>query len=67
MKKLMIRSRKSNLTYLGIRCADHVNPHPQNLALTSPTNGSVSVEIVRLRTKATDFLVVIRTYFGYGK
>jgi hypothetical protein len=29
-------------------------PHPQKLALTSPTSGGRSVGIVRLRTKATE-------------
>ena len=42
---------------MGIRCADHVTPlYPQKLALTSPTGGGRSVGIVRLRTKATEFL-----------
>jgi len=42
---------------VGTRCADHVTPlYPQNLALTSPTGGGRSVGIVRVRTKATEFL-----------
>ena len=42
---------------MGIRCADHVTPlYPQKLALTSPTGGSRSVGIVRLRTKATELI-----------
>jgi len=42
---------------VGTRCADHVTPlYPQKLALTSPTDGGRSVGIVRVRTKATEFL-----------
>ena len=45
------------LTAVGIRCADHVTPlYPQKLVLTSPTGGGRSVGIVRLRTKATEFV-----------
>ena len=41
---------------MGTRCADHVTPlYPQNLARTSPTGGR-SVGIVRVRTKATEFI-----------
>jgi hypothetical protein len=32
--------------------------YPQKLALTSPTGGGRSVGIVRVRTEATEFLVV---------
>ena len=43
-----------------MRCADHVTPlYPQKLALTSPTGGGRSVGIVRSRTKATEFSLVI--------
>jgi len=42
---------------VGTRCADHVTPlYPQKLALTSPTGGSRSVGIVRVRTKATEYV-----------
>ena len=53
------RSRKQILTAVGTRCADHVTPlYPQKLALTSPTGGGRSVDIVRVRTKATEFSLV---------
>jgi len=42
---------------VGTRCADHMTPlYPQKLALTSPTGGSRSVGIVRVRTKATELV-----------
>jgi len=45
---------------VGTRCADHVTPfYPQKLALTSPTGGGRSVGIVRVRTKATEFSLVL--------
>jgi hypothetical protein len=48
-------SRKSRLTAVGIRCAEHATPPiRKKLALTSPTCGGRSVGIVRLRTKATE-------------
>ena len=41
---------------MGTRCANHVTPlYPQKLALTSPTGGGRSVDMVRSRTKATEF------------
>jgi hypothetical protein len=45
---------------MGICCADHVTPlYLQKLALTSPTGGGRSVSIVRSRTKATEFSLVL--------
>ena len=56
------RSRKQILTAVGTHCADHVTPlYPQKLALTSPTGGGRSVGIVRVRTKATEFLTIHTT------
>ena len=47
---------------MGTRCADHVTPlYPQKLALTSPTGGGRSVGIVRVRTKATEFVYLVHT------
>jgi hypothetical protein len=34
--------------------------YPQKLSLTSPTSGSCSVGVVRLRTKATEFSLVLK-------
>ena len=54
------RSRKQRLTAVGTSCADHVTPlYPQKFALTSPTGGGRSVGIVRVRTKATEFRLVV--------
>ena len=45
---------------MGTRCANHVTPlYPQKLALTSPTGGGHSVGMVRSRTKATEFSLVL--------
>ena len=61
MKKVAAPSLvKQKLTAVGTRCADHVTPlYPQKLALTSPTGGGGSVGIVRVRTKATEFSLVL--------
>jgi hypothetical protein len=39
--------------------------YPQKLALTSPTSGGRSVGIVRLRSKATEFLYYYYYYYYY--
>jgi hypothetical protein len=47
-------------TAVGIRQADHVaSSIHKKLALTSPTSGGRSVGIVRSRTKATEFSLVL--------
>ena len=57
------RFRKQRWTAVGIRCANHVTPlYPQKLALTSPTGGGRSVGMVRSRTKATEFSLVLVIY-----
>jgi len=62
------RSRKQRLTAVGTRCADHVTPfYPQKLALTSPTGGGLSVGIVRVRTKSTEFLVYYCTTINFNQ
>ena len=59
MKKVAAPGLENRLRAVGTRCADHVTPlYPQKLALTSPTGGSRSVGIVRMRTKATEFSLV---------
>ena len=48
---------------MGTRCADHVTPlYAQKLALTSTTGGGRSVGIVRMRTKATEFVCLFCMY-----
>jgi hypothetical protein len=44
---------------VGISHADHATPfYPQKLAITSLTNGGLSVGIVRWRTQATEFVFI---------
>jgi len=52
---------------VGTRYANHVTPlYPQKLALTLPTGGGRSVGMVRSRTKATEFsLVLVAGYKGH--
>jgi hypothetical protein len=51
-RKWQLRSRKSRLTAMGIRCIDHAIPlYRQILSVTSPTWGGHSVGIVRVWTK----------------
>jgi hypothetical protein len=50
-------SRNPSLRPWGIRLTDHATTlYPQKLALTSPTSGGSSVDIVRSRTKATELV-----------
>jgi hypothetical protein len=59
-------SRKSRLTGVGIRCADHATlSNLQKLTLTSPTIGGRSVGIVSLRTNATEFYIYIYIYIFF--
>jgi hypothetical protein len=45
-------------TAVGIRCADHeTHLYLQKLALTSPPSSGRSVGVVRLRTKAQEFVL----------
>jgi hypothetical protein len=47
---------KTEITAVGIRCADHETPSIcKELVLTSPTSGGRSVDIVSSRTQATKF------------
>jgi hypothetical protein len=49
-------SPETENTAVGIRCTDHVTLlYQQKLALTSPTSGGRSVDIVRSRTQSTEF------------
>jgi hypothetical protein len=51
---------KTEITAVGIRHADHVAPFiRKKLALTTPTSSSRSVGIVRSRTEATEFSLVL--------
>ena len=62
-KKVAAPGLENRLTAVGTRCTDHVTPlYPQKLALTSPTGGGRSVGIVRSRTKATEFSLVLYIY-----
>ena len=50
---------------MGNSWADHGTPlYPQKLALTSPIGGDRCVGIVRSRTKATEFSLVLNRFFG---
>jgi hypothetical protein len=51
---------------VGIRCADHATSYiRKKLALYSPTCGGRSVDIIRLRTKATEFSFIYRPIFNF--
>jgi hypothetical protein len=53
---LRLRSGKPRLTVVGIRCADHVTPSTRKSRHHFADSGGRSVAIVRLRTKATEFV-----------
>jgi hypothetical protein len=60
MDKQQLRSRKPELTAVGDSLRwPRDTLYPLKLALTSPTNGGRSVGIVRLRTKAMEFVFCI--------
>jgi hypothetical protein len=51
-------------TAVGICCADHATPSiRKKLALASPTSGGRSVDIVRPRTKTTEFVLFCFLWF----
>jgi hypothetical protein len=64
-KSSSFRSRKSILTAVGdpLRWSRDTF-YPQKLAITSPTCGGHSVGIVCLRTKATEFSLVLLCIYG---
>jgi hypothetical protein len=52
--------KKTEITAVGIRHADHVGPSiRRKLSLTLPTSGGHSVGIVRSRTQATEFVLFV--------
>jgi hypothetical protein len=54
---------KTENTVAGIHHTDHVAPSfPKKLAITSPTSGGRSVGIIRSRTEATEFSLVLERY-----
>jgi hypothetical protein len=54
--KVALRVKKTKITAVGIRCADHATPLYQlKLALTLSAGCGRLVGIVRLRTKTTEF------------
>jgi hypothetical protein len=59
-------SRKPRLTAVGASCDEHATPlYPQKFALTSPTSGCYSADIVRLRTKGYGSCFYIMTTVTY--
>jgi hypothetical protein len=64
-KKKRLRSRKLKLRPQGIRRADYATPfYQKKLALTSQTSGGRSVGIVRSRTQATEFVLLLEVRKG---
>jgi hypothetical protein len=51
-------SRKSRLTAVGIRCADHATPSIRKKKMTLPTTRGHSVVIIRLRTGVMYSLII---------
>jgi hypothetical protein len=52
------RVMKTKIRAEGIRCADHATLlYQQKFALTSSTGCGLLVDIVRIRTKTTDFFL----------
>jgi hypothetical protein len=48
----------TRLTAVGIRCADHVTPSTRKSRHYFADSGGRSVGVFRLRTRATEFLVL---------
>jgi hypothetical protein len=56
-RKSSVSGLETENTAIGTHCADQATPsNPQKLALTSPTSGSRSADIVCSQTKATEFV-----------
>jgi hypothetical protein len=52
--------KKTEITAIGICNTYHVTPlYPLKLAVTSPSNDGYSISTVRLRTKATELLLLL--------
>jgi hypothetical protein len=55
--------KKTETNDRGIRCADTQHPISAKVGTTSPTSGDRSAGIVRLRTKATEFSLILLYIF----
>jgi hypothetical protein len=58
-KRVAAPAKKTEITAVEIRRADHDTHYPQKLVLISPASGGHSVGTVRSRTKATELLVTL--------
>jgi hypothetical protein len=58
-KEVAAPSRKPRLTAVGIRCADHVTPSTRKSRHYFANSGGRSVGIVRLWTKAMEFVCLV--------